>query len=145
MRKLDTYEYISMLKELVEEGHEVSVKISGTSMLPFLRQNRDTAYFKAPDRELRPGDIVFFQRSSGDYILHRICKIENNRYYLIGDAQKTVEGPIFREQIFALVTRVERNGKIVKPGDLQWDFYAKLWLRIIPLRSRLMYFLTFKK
>lgn len=145
MRKVDTYEYISMLRELVEDGHEVSVKISGTSMLPFLRQNRDTAYFKAPDRELREGDIVFFQRGNGKYILHRICRIENDKYYMVGDAQRDIEGPILREQIFAVVTHVNRNGKTVKPGDLLWDFYAKLWLRIIPLRSKLMRFVSYEK
>lgn len=138
MYTVDTYEYISMLRDLVEEGHEVSVKISGNSMAPFLRENRDTAYFKAPDRELMVGDIVFFQRANGQFILHRIYKIELDRYYLVGDAQREIEGPVLSEQIFAIVTSVERNGKIVKPGDMTWDFFAKFWLKIIPLRSKLI-------
>lgn len=134
MRKIDTFEYVSVLRELVESGHEVCVKVSGGSMYPFLRDGRDTAFFKAPDRELRVGDIVFFRRSNGQYILHRICKIGDDGYYLVGDSQRQIEGPIGAEQIFALVTHVERNGKTVKPDDLLWGFYAKLWLRVIPLR-----------
>lgn len=138
MRKIDTGEYISVLRELVENGLEVSVKISGDSMYPFLHDGRDTAFFKAPDRELRVGDIVFFRRGNGQYILHRICRIDERGYYLVGDSQRQVEGPISAEQIFALVTHIERNGKTVKPGDFLWDFYAKVWLRIIPLRTRII-------
>ena len=36
MKKVDTFEYVSVLKELVEEGREVSMLISGSSMSPFL-------------------------------------------------------------------------------------------------------------
>lgn len=138
MRRLDTYEYVSALKELVNEGKELSIQISGGSMFPFLWDERDSVCFKAPDRDLRVGDIVFFQRADGQYILHRICRIENGNYYIIGDAQQTVEGPILREQIFALVTEAKRNGKILSPGKLKWDFFEKVWLRLIPLRPRLI-------
>lgn len=138
MRKVDTYEYVSALRELVEEGHEVSVQISGDSMVPFLHGKRDTAFFKAPDRELKVGDIVFFQRANGQYILHRIVKIENGNYYIVGDAQSDIEGPISRQQIFALATEVIRNGKTLKPGDFKWTFFEKIWIKVIPLRSKLI-------
>ena len=35
MRIVDTGEYVSMLKGLVEEGREVSLMLSGSSMAPF--------------------------------------------------------------------------------------------------------------
>lgn len=129
MRKLDTYEYVSALKELVDSGREAGITVCGSSMEPFLKDGRDTAFFKAPDRELRVGDIVFFQRSNGDYILHRICRIENGSYYMLGDGQRTVEGPIAREQIFALVTSVRRNGKLITPDNPTWVFFSKLWVQ----------------
>lgn len=78
IRTIDTFEYISVLRELVESGHEVCVKVSGYSMYPFLRSGRDTAFFRKPDRKLRVGDIVFYQRLNGQYILHRICEIDNS-------------------------------------------------------------------
>lgn len=129
MRKLDTYEYVSALKELVTDGKEVSITVCGNSMAPFLKDGRDTVFFKAPDRELRMGDIVFFQRGSGDFILHRICKIEGGSYYMLGDGQRIPEGPIAREQIFALVTCVQRNGKLLKPGNPVWEFFSRLWVQ----------------
>ena len=47
---MDTGEYLSMLRELTEEGREVGFRITGSSMNPFLVHLRDTAIFKKPDR-----------------------------------------------------------------------------------------------
>lgn len=135
MREVDTQEYVSMLKELVEEGHQVSLLISGSSMAPFLIHHRDTIYFKQPDRELKAGDMVFYQRRNGKYVMHRIRRIRPEGFYMIGDAQMEIEGPLQREQIFGLVTAVVRKGKLVRPGDFWWEFFARVWLRIIPLRG----------
>lgn len=135
MRELDTREYVSMLKELVEEGHEVSLRIAGNSMAPFLIHQRDTIYFKKPDRELKAGDMVFYQRRSGQYIMHRIWKIKADGYYMVGDNQTIIEGPLQREQIFGLVTAVERKGNMIRPGDFWWEFFEHVWRRVIPLRG----------
>ena len=138
MKKVDTFAYVSVLKELVEEGREVSMLISGSSMSPFLCHGRDHVYFKAPDRPLRVGDMVFYQRQSGQYVLHRICKVKDGSYYIVGDAQTEIEGPVSREQIFALVTRVQRKGRLLGPGNFWWEFFARVWIRLIPLRPLLV-------
>ena len=65
MKVVDTREYVGMLKELTEEGKELSMLVFGSSMAPFLIHARDMIYFKKPDRELQKGDIVFFRRKSG--------------------------------------------------------------------------------
>ena len=134
MRKVDTYEYVTMLKGLIEEGHEVNMVIAGSSMAPFLCNERDCVYLKAPDGKLKVGDIVFFQRPGGQYILHRICRIKKDGYYIVGDAQTQIEGPVSREQIFAVATAAKRKGKMIGHGDFWWDFFEKVWPRVIPLR-----------
>ena len=135
MREVDTQEYVSMLKDLVEEGNQVSLLISGSSMAPFLIHHRDTVYFKKPDRELKAGDIVFYRRANGKYVMHRIRWIRQEGYYMIGDGQTQTEGPLKREQIFGLITAVKRKDKLMRPGDFWWEFFARVWLRIIPLRG----------
>ena len=134
MREVDAQEYMAVLRELIEEGHQVSLLISGSSMSPFLIHHRDTVYFKKPDRELKVGDMVFYRRGNGKYIMHRIRRIRPEGFYMIGDAQWEIEGPLQREQVFGLITAVERKGKLIQPGDFWWEFFAKVWLRIIPLR-----------
>lgn len=138
MNKLDTREYIMILKSLVDEGREVNMHVLGSSMAPFVVHERDVIYFKRPERKLRKGDIAFFQRKNGQYVVHRIYKIKGNQYYFVGDSQTVIEGPIDEGQIFATVTRVKRKGKMIGPGDFWWEFFARVWIRIIPVRAFLV-------
>ena len=138
MKVVDTREYVGMLKELTEEGREVSMLIAGSSMSPFLIHERDMIYFKKPDRELKKGDMVFFQRRNGQFIMHRIWKVRPEGYYIVGDAQTQIEGPVERDQIFARITKVRRKGKWLEPGDFWWEFFEHVWLHMIPFRHVLM-------
>ena len=74
-RVVDTREYVSVLREIAEEGRVVSLKIAGSSMSPFLAHGRDYIYFTRPDRELKRGDMVFYQRDS-DQIFALITKVK---------------------------------------------------------------------
>ena len=139
IKRVDTTEYLSMLRGLVEEGRTVSLLVSGSSMSPFLCHERDFVYFQKPDRELARGDIVFYQRDSGQFVMHRICRVRKDAagtvtYDLIGDNQSAVEHGIRRDQIFGLITEVKRKGIMIRPRDFWWEFFAKVWIRIIPLR-----------
>lgn len=134
MRTIDTREYISALRELTEQGKEVSLLISGNSMSPFMVHQRDTICFKKPDRELKKGDMVFYQRVNGQFIMHRIWKVKEDGFYIVGDAQQEIEGPVKREQIFAVVTKVKRKGKWIEPGNFWWEFFEHVWINIVPFR-----------
>ena len=133
-RVVDTREYVSVLREIAESGKVVSLRIAGSSMSPFLAHGRDYIYFTKPDRELRAGDMVFYQRKNGQYIMHRIYKKKPEGYYIVGDAQTEIEGPVSRGQIFALIIKVKRKDRIIRPGDFWWEFFEHVWLRMIPLR-----------
>ena len=61
-KTINTREYVGLLKQLVEEGETVSMRIVGSSMSPFLIHDRDLITFKAPERELKKGDMVFLPR-----------------------------------------------------------------------------------
>ena len=67
-------------------------------------------------------------------MLHCIYKVDGDDYYFVGDNQVDIEGPIKREQIFAIVYKVKRKGKEIKPGDFWWNFFYYVWIRIIPCR-----------
>lgn len=136
--KIGTREYVAILKDLVDEGREVNMHVLGSSMAPFVVHERDAIYFKKPEKKLCKGDIAFFQRKNGHYVVHRIYKVKGNQYYFVGDNQTVIEGPIDEGQIFATVTRVKRKGKMIGPGDFWWEFFARVWIRIIPVRAFLV-------
>lgn len=134
MRGIDTVAYLSALRDIVNNGKDVSLLISGSSMAPFLIHHRDTIIFGKPNRPLKKGDIVFYERSNGQFVVHRICKIKKDAFSLVGDGQTAIESPIYREQIFGLVKKVCRKGKWIEPNDYTWLFFEKVWLHLLPLR-----------
>jgi hypothetical protein len=133
--ELDTREYVSVLKDMVEQGMEVSMTVVGTSMEPFLVHNRDKIYFRKPVGTIKKGDMVFYQRESGAYVMHRVMKVRKQQYYMAGDHQTFLEGPIEKEQIFAKVVSVEKDGVWLTEQEKLWKFYAVWWRRLFRVRK----------
>lgn len=131
------------LLSFLEEAESVPLVISGSSMTPFLAHGRDTVYLSKVTRPLKRGDMILYRRDSGAYILHRILKSENGVYTLVGDAQNWLEPGIREDQVKALVTAVRRKGKLLKPGSFWWVFFEKIWIRMVPLRPRIVSFYRF--
>lgn len=117
---------------------ELPLVVSGGSMRPFLIPGRDTVYLSRVERPLRRGDIVLYRRACGRYVLHRIQKITPGGLTMIGDGQRLTEPGIQPEQVLAMATRVRRKGRELTPKSFWWKFFARFWLRIIPLRRPIL-------
>lgn len=130
MKMLETEEYIDLLIEIVREGHEVTLRVIGHSMEPFLIHERDFVLLSPIRNSLQKGDIALFKRENGQYILHRICKIRREGFYFVGDNQNIcdIEGPIKREKIYAVVHKVNRQRVEIQEGDCIWQFFKREWL-----------------
>ena len=95
------------------------------------------SYIKQIEKDLKKGDIVFFRRNDGSYVLHRIIRIGEDGMYLAGDAQDSIEGHVEISAAFAVVTRVIRNGRELGPGDALWEFFEHIWLRTVGRRRKI--------
>lgn len=126
------------LLELLETADSVPLLISGSSMAPFLVHHRDTVYLSKVCHPLKRGDMILYRRDSGKYVLHRIYRTESETYTLVGDAQTFLEQNIHPDQILASVTAVRRKGKLLRPGSFWWEFFQKVWIRLVPLRPGLL-------
>lgn len=123
----------STIREIVEAGGVVRLVVTGHSMLPTLVEKRDSVLLVKPDK-IKKSDIVLYQRKNGDYVLHRIVKKKNGAFYLCGDNQTAVEYPIYKEQIFGLVTGIVRKGKIISVTDVKYRIASSVWTNFIKLR-----------
>ncbi len=119
---------------LLDDTDGVPLVISGGSMTPFLVHGRDTVYLSKVTGPLRKGDMVLYQRVGGAYVLHRVLKVDEGSYTMIGDAQIHREPGIRPSQIRAVVTAVRRKGKLLKKGSFWWDFFEKVWIRMVAIR-----------
>ena len=104
--------------------------------MPFLVSDRDFVMLSDIGDGIRKGDIALYQRRNGQFILHRVCKIKKKKlYYMIGDAQNVIEGPIMQEQIRAKVVKIMRNGIWISKTCFWWWFFEVIWIRMIPVRK----------
>ena len=133
-RIVDIHTYLPVLIDIIKSGKDVSVTVTGSSMAPFLAHLRDSIIVSPPPRQFHRGDMVFFQRQDSSYVMHRIHHLKEGKLYLVGDNQTEIEGPIDPEQVFGIVRKVIRNGKLLQKGDFWWDFFEKGWIPIVPLR-----------
>ena len=137
-RILDTQAFLDTVCELLRQGQRgVAIPVAGGSMVPFLHDG-DTVQLELPDTPLKRGDIVLYTRPSGRYILHRIYRVREGKYDLIGDGQLVIELGIGQEQILATVCAVRRKGKLLRKGNLCWEFYEHIWLALVPWRGRIL-------
>lgn len=127
-----------LFKNLIETGEPICLKVNGNSMRPFLRHNIDSVIAVKFDGEVKVGDVVFFTRSNGTVVMHRVVKTEDEVVFVCGDAQETIEGPVQKNQIFAKVTSFVRNGKEIHANNTLYRFLLNLWIKLIPWRHLIL-------
>lgn len=139
MRMVDTKQYLDMICGLLREGNrEISVPVAGSSMTPFLHHG-DTVYLNPVDAPPKRGDIVLYTRPGGQYILHRIVKVNpDGSYIMLGDAQTQRERIESSEAIHGIVVSARHLGRQLTPASFRWRFFEKIWLHVVPLRPLIM-------
>lgn len=123
------------LLETEREIEALPLIISGSSMTPFLADGRDTVYLSRLERPVRRGDVLLYRRESGTYVLHRVYAVEGACYTMVGDGQTELEPGIRQEQVIAIMTSALRKGKRQEPGCFWWEFFEKIWIRMVPARG----------
>ena len=116
-----------LFRERLEQGQKVQFSPRGTSMLPLLRQGRDTVILSPlPQRRLKKYELPLYQRQNGQYVIHRIVKT-GEQYTCIGDNQFQLEPGVEHEQMIALVTGVIRDGREHSVDALGYRLYCRFW------------------
>lgn len=125
--------------ELLQQGKRVKVYPEGYSMYPMFVPGRDAAILeKAEAAQLKRGDVILYRRLSGKLVLHRIWKRRQEGFFLLGDNQDIVEGPVAEEQIFGRLTGFVRKGKEHDTEEFWYRVLTGLWLSFRPVRMPIM-------
>ena len=101
-----------VIREVVSSGGDVAIIASGTSMEPFIRDKKDKITLRKPQGSLKKGDVPFYKRKNGQFVLHRIIGRDENGYILRGDNQWVKEYGVKDEDVIAVLVSVEKNGKV---------------------------------
>lgn len=115
-----------LIVEALDNNGTVSFVSAGRSMLPIIRDRKDTVTLIKPKKAIKPGDVVFYKRDNGQYVLHRVMFINSGNYVMRGDNQWDNEYNVRNDQIIAVLKSFERNGKLHNVTDRDYQMYIKL-------------------
>ncbi|MFA5692508.1 MAG: S24/S26 family peptidase [Acholeplasmataceae bacterium] len=128
---IDNHEFIKIIKEHLNLGQIVSIKVKGNSMLPFFINDKTVVDLKKEKNYLKYD--VILAKYNNHYVLHRIIKIKDNIYVLRGDGNLTKE-VVKYEDIYAKVVGFKTNEKTIK----RYKFKVFLWQLLRPIRRILL-------
>jgi len=122
-----------LIMESLDAGQTVRFSPSGVSMLPMLRQGKDSVELSPVCGKLKKFDLPLYQRDDGKYVLHRIVAVSDT-YTCMGDNQYIRETGIRQEQLIAQVTAFYRGKRRYEVDVLAYRLYCRLWHYSRPLR-----------
>lgn len=123
------------LEQLLREGNIIRIKPQGHSMYPLFIPGRDEALIQQSDgTDCHRNDVVLYRRDQGILVLHRICRITSDGFYMVGDNQSDVEGRLRQEQIIGKLIAVNRNNREFSVKNPLYQFVSSLWLFLLPVR-----------
>ena len=120
-------EYDALIREVLSSDGEFRLYPHGTSMLPLIRQGIDSVALRRLDRAPRKFDILFYQRSDGSYILHRVKKVTSDGLIMWGDNHTMLEYGITEENIIGYAARIFRGEMELDCQSLRYRLYMRLW------------------
>ena len=128
---------LPLIQETLSQGKGVTFSPRGVSMLPMLRQGRDTVTLMPVDRELKIYDIPLYRRDNGAFVLHRIVKT-GDTFTCIGDNQFELEHGVRADQVIGVVESFTRDGRVIKVTDIKYRMYCRCWHWYRPVRRILL-------
>lgn len=122
--------------EYLREGKDVTIRVKGNSMRPFLREGDKVLLMPSEGVTLSKGMIVLAKTQEA-WVLHRVVQLNQQTVCLAGDANLAVHELIDYEDILAIVKSSYRGYNIVKLNN-KWKYMlGLLWYQMRPFR-RLM-------
>ncbi|MDY5319605.1 MAG: S24/S26 family peptidase [Candidatus Egerieousia sp.] len=122
---------IPQVEELIKRDKEVIIRAKGNSMLPYIKDGKDSVVLAQP-KDLAVGDIVL-ARVQERFVMHRIISINGNSCTMMGDGNIRGTEVFCREEaIGKVIWIVKPDGRRVAPGK------ARLWRGLLPIRRYLL-------
>lgn len=135
VRKIPNEIFFAQVMELLGEGQNVTIQVSGRSMSPTFKDQVDkiiVSPFNAD--ELKKGDVVLFNR--GDTIcVHRIIKRKGDRLVIRGDgnSMKALEYAKTSDVMGLITGGTMYGGRKFSVSDKLWNFNTRFILSCFPL------------
>ena len=134
--EVNNHEIFKVMHIAFENNQTFILRVRGTSMFPLLKDKKDSVRLSKIEGELKKRDIVLYRRTNGLYVMHRIIRIKDGVYSMVGDNQRIIETPIYRDQILAIATHIIKNDKEVEiKKSKKYRLFAWFWCLSLFMRA----------
>lgn len=123
--------HLKIEEVLVQEGKYVGPTV-GVSMLPMLKERRDTIVVRPKTERLKPLDVALYHRGDA-YVLHRVLFVTETGYVIRGDNCYTDE-IVPEEAVFGVLTEFFRKDKHFLCTDEKYLKYVRKRLKTYKVR-----------
>lgn len=138
-KTIANYIFIEKVRELLNEDKQVSIRVKGRSMTPFLIDGRDSVRLINPVHSpVEVGKIALAETLEGVYVLHRVIGLREGVVTLMGDGNLDVVERVPLSQVIGVVVSVERNGRKIECSRVDWRFWSWVWYHLLPFRKILL-------
>ena len=105
-------ELTGLFQDILQRGVKLRVRVTGRSMIPFLRGNEVLTIRQEPCLSLSKGDLILFRSTYELPVLHRILRIRKEDdgalwFLTKGDALMAFDEEIHQSRVLGKVLRVE--------------------------------------
>jgi len=128
-------ELIPLITERLAAGFSVRwLSFRGVSMLPMLRQGKDSVELSPLPEKLKKYDLPVYRRKNGQYVMHRVVEVKEDHYICLGDNTEDFEHILY-EDMLGIVTAFKRKDKCIAVTNRGYQLYCRLWRLTFPFRK----------
>lgn len=119
-------ELLPVIVETLNQNHAINIRVSGTSMRPFLKHQQTVVSIKKIDGSIKKYDILLYSTKDHSLVLHRVIKT-NPSLILCGDGRLQTE-TIENSQIIGRVNGIYENNKSIDINSKLYKLKIKSWV-----------------
>ena len=137
--QVDNKIFFAEVENLLAEGESVTVRVRGCSMMPHLRDGKHSVVVRRCKAEdIKLGAVMFFEYR-GQWIMHRLRRIEGDRLIFAGDGNYKLVEIVRREALRGVVTDIiPPSGKKFSCESSLWRLKSGVWLMLPAIVRRYM-------
>lgn len=127
------------IKEILDRTGTYTGLTMGSSMQPLIHQQRDNIIVVKNKDRLKKYDVPVYVTPDGKYIMHRVIKVCDDHYVIVGDNLLRKEY-VTDDMICGVLVGFYKNGKryIDLQNSVPYKIYSRIWVALLPVRPALL-------
>lgn len=128
------------IKEILDTAGTYTGLTMGSSMEPLIHQQKDNIIVVKNKGRLKKYDVPVYVSPDGKYIMHRVVKVCDDHYVIVGDNLLTKEY-VTDDMICGVLVGFYKNGKhyVDLKKSVLYKIYSRVWVALLPVRPVLLF------